>query len=181
MKQIVGTDIGGYAFNKTAGTVVFSSMTAPTLSQILMIHNATTGVTIYDPFDTTKLGTIAGSTLTLDFDTSSMTDADKLLIIVDYASLPIAVGKGAFTAVPAGTTNGTAIGVAPSGAVGVRLYLQGSDSVTFTIQSSAPGSAPSLTFAATVASVGSVFDENLASGQMLYITAIVGSPMFRWY
>jgi len=181
MKQVVGTDIGAYAFNKTAGTVVFSSMAAPVLSQILMIHNTTTGVTIYDPFDTTKLGTLSSSTLTLDYDTSSMSDSDKLLVIVDYAAQPIAVGKGAMTLVPAGTTNGTAIGSMPAGAVGVRLYLQGSDSVTFTIQSSAPGSAPSLTFAATVASVGSVFDENLSSSQMLYITAIVGTPMFRWY
>ena len=42
-------------------------------------------------------------------------------------------GIGAFTAVPAGSTNGAALGTMPPGAVGARFYLGSTDSVTFTI------------------------------------------------
>lgn len=68
---------------------------------------------------------------------------------VYVASAPVTVtnpaGQGGITAVPAGTPNGTPLGTMPSGAVGVRLYLGSSDSVTFAIATAQPGSAPSPT------------------------------------
>lgn len=89
-------------------------------------------------------------------------------------------GLGDLTAVPSGTTNGAALGTMPTLAVGARIYLASADSVTFTIASTAPTGAPSLTI--TVAgSSAPVWDENLYSGQMIYITAKSGSPVFRWY
>lgn len=91
-----------------------------------------------------------------------------------------AVGLGSLSAVPAGSTNGTAIGTPPAGAVGCRIYLPSGSSVTFTVAASAPVSAPTNVFTISQATTGPNWDENL-SGQNLYITAIVGSPLFRWY
>lgn len=88
-------------------------------------------------------------------------------------------GIGGFTAVPAGSTNGTALGVMPADALGARMYLASGESVTFTVAAVAPSSAPS-TFTFTGATGGSNWDEGLA-GVMIYVTAKSGSPLFRWY
>jgi hypothetical protein len=85
------------------------------------------------------------------------------------------------TLVPAGNTNGTILGTIPSTAVGARFYISGSDSVTFTISSPAPSSPPSVTQTISLTTTGPNWDENLAGGQMIYVTAISGTPRFRWY
>ena len=90
-------------------------------------------------------------------------------------------GLGALAAVPSGSTDGTALGSMPSGAVGARIYLPTGASVTFTVAGSQPGSAPSATFTASASVTGPNWDENLAGGQMIYVTAITGSPLFRWF
>jgi hypothetical protein len=89
-------------------------------------------------------------------------------------------GVGSLTAVPAGSTNGTALGTMPSGATGVRFYLPSGASVTFTIASTAPSSAPSLTFTVSQSGTGPNWDEALGNGEMIYVTATSGSPLFRW-
>jgi len=91
-----------------------------------------------------------------------------------------ATGLGSLSAVPSGSTNGTAIGTPPASATGVRIYLPTGASVTFTVASSAPVSAPTSTFTVSQANTGPNWDENL-NGQNLYITVITGSPLFRWY
>lgn len=90
-------------------------------------------------------------------------------------------GLGPLTAVPAGSTNGTALGVSPAGAVGARLYLPAGSSVTFTIAGAQPASAPAATFTASQAQTGANWDEALSGGQMIYVTATSGAPLFRWY
>ena len=90
-------------------------------------------------------------------------------------------GIGALTAVPAASTNGTALGAQPTGAVGARLYLASGDSVTFTIATSAPVAPPAATFTASSSATGPNWDEALAGGAMIYVTAKSGSPLFRWY
>ncbi len=90
-----------------------------------------------------------------------------------------AAGLGSLAAVPAGSTNGTPIGAPPAGASGVRLYLPGGASVSFTIASAQPASAPANTFTVSNSSTGPNWDEPL-NGQNLYITAIAGAPLFRW-
>lgn len=109
--------------------------------------------------------------------------ADSATQVSTANPLPVigtAVGLGALAAVPAGTTNGTAIGTPPAGATGVRIYLPTGASVTFTVAATAPVSAPANTFIISQANTGPNWDENL-NGQNLYITAITGSPLFRWY
>ncbi len=91
----------------------------------------------------------------------------------------IGLGIGAMTSVPAGSADGTPLGVMPSGATGVRFYLPPNATVTFTIAPSQPGSAPSATFTTPVSTAAASWDEAL-SGQMIYVTATSGSPLFRW-
>lgn len=92
-------------------------------------------------------------------------------------------GGGALTAIPAGSTNGTPLGVIPQNANGVKIYCKPSDSVSYTIAQSQPASAPGVVVTFATASGGqlSTLEERLANGENLYITAIVGTPAFRWY
>lgn len=102
---------------------------------------------------------------------------------VYQASIPVTVtnpsGQGALTTVPAGTTNGAPLGTMPAGSIGARFYLGSSDSITFAIASSQPSSAPSPTVTISGAN-GQGWDEPLGLGAMIYVTAITGSPVFRW-
>jgi hypothetical protein len=90
-------------------------------------------------------------------------------------------GLGALSAVPAGSTNGTALGSPPAGTVGARLYLPPGASVTFTIAAAPPTGAPANSFTVSQSSTGPNWDEAFSGGQMMFVTATIGSPMFRWY
>ena len=99
------------------------------------------------------------------------------------ASMPVTVtnpsGQGVITAVPGGSPNGTPLGTMPGGAIGARFYLGSSDSVTFAVAAAQPGSAPSPTVTISGAN-GQGWDEPLGLGAMIYVTAVTGSPVFRW-
>jgi|GEM_PF-4339521 len=97
-----------------------------------------------------------------------------------FSSNP-STGLGALAAVPAGSTNGTALGTPPDGAVGARLYLPSGASVSFTVAATAPTAAPSPVFTISQAGTGPNWDEALAGGQMIYVTATTGAPLFRWF
>ncbi|MCW3476554.1 hypothetical protein [Limobrevibacterium gyesilva] len=90
-------------------------------------------------------------------------------------------GLGALSPVPAGAANGVALGVMPAGAVGARLYLPAGASVSFTVAAAPPAGAPASVFTASQAGTGPNWDEALAGGQMIYVTAVAGSPLYRWF
>ncbi len=90
-------------------------------------------------------------------------------------------GIGPLMPVPAASANGTAIGTMPGSAVGVRLYLPAGSSVTFTIAAAPPSAPPASSFTVSQAGSGPNWDEALAGGQLLYVTATSGSPLFRWF
>jgi hypothetical protein len=90
-------------------------------------------------------------------------------------------GLGALAAVPAGSTPGTALGAMPAGGVGARFYLPAGASVTFTVAASQPTSAPASVFTISQAQTGPNWDEALSGGQMIYVTATSGAPLFRWF
>lgn len=90
-------------------------------------------------------------------------------------------GIGALSPVPAGTALGAALGAIPAGAVGARLYLPAGASMTFTVAASQPTSAPASVFTVSQAATGPNWDEALAGGQMIYVTAVSGAPLFRWF
>lgn len=77
----------GYTFVKGAanvGTITFTGTVIPTtLERILAIIDVTTGTTIYNPTDTTKLGAYASPVLTLAMDTTALANTDKLLVFVE--------------------------------------------------------------------------------------------------
>lgn len=75
-----------YTFSKTAKTVTFSDYTTIRLDHIKAVINVTSGTVIYQPNSATKNGTVLNNVLTLTYDTSSMNDADKLMIIYDDGS-----------------------------------------------------------------------------------------------
>lgn len=101
---------------------------------------------------------------------------------LDTINTTLSPGRNALAAVPAGTTNGAAIGTPPSGCVGVEIYLNNGDSITYTIATSAPGSAPTMTVTVTGADAANTKREPIAfSGSAnIYITAKTGSPFFRF-
>lgn len=97
------------------------------------------------------------------------------------AVLQGAVGQGALTAVPAGTTNGTAVGSKPGLAVGVMFYIPSNGTLNVAIATSAPVAAP-LALVYTnpngVTPLEKYFD--LSGTAQAYITAMTGSCLFRW-
>lgn len=75
--------IENYAFNKTTKKVTFSDYSSIRLDAVLLIVNVSDNVTIY-LFTNPALGaTVSGNELTLDYDTSAMSDNDELLIYYD--------------------------------------------------------------------------------------------------
>lgn len=111
---------------------------------------------------------------------ASVASSQNPLVALSGPVTTTPAGLGAMQAVPAGSTNGTALGVAPAGARGARLYLPSGASITFTVTASAPTAAPGSTFTVSASGTGPNWDEDLAGGQMIYVTATAGSPLFRW-
>lgn len=81
--------IHNYTFDKTAQTVTFNDYTSIKLESVLLISNATDGRLIYNFADSNRNGSVTDNVLTLTFDTSAMSNTDKLSIFYeDEAVLP---------------------------------------------------------------------------------------------
>lgn len=76
----------GYTFDASEKTVTHADFSDITLEGIQLIVNTTDQIIIYNFADTTKGGTLSTDTLTLEYDTTTMDDADKLMILVDDAA-----------------------------------------------------------------------------------------------
>lgn len=99
---------GKYTFNAATQTIVFDSdYNGIALSDIMLITNVKSGtaVTIYDPFDPAKGGTLSILTLTLNYNTTAMSNTDPLQIIVGMTSLPTALPSDAATETTLSTLN----------------------------------------------------------------------------
>jgi hypothetical protein len=81
--------IDNYNFDKTSKTITFTDYGTIELNRILGVINTTTGNIIYTPIDSTLNGTVSGNVLTLDYNTSSMNNSDKLLIYYDNSVNPL--------------------------------------------------------------------------------------------
>lgn len=91
-KRIIGSDIGAYAFDKTAKTVTITGVASFLASRVLSITNVTRSALIYvAEGDSTLGGTWSSNVVTLDYDTSTHANGDELRIL--YA-VPEAVGRG---------------------------------------------------------------------------------------
>lgn len=79
MKQIIST----YTFDKTNGEVTLTDFTDLDIERVMLVVNVTTGTIIYQFNDSNKLASVSGNVLNLAYDTSSMDNSDKLMIIYD--------------------------------------------------------------------------------------------------
>ena len=73
--------VKNYTFNAVAKTVTSTDFSS--IEIILSILNVTTGDIIYLPNNPNKGGTLSNGVLTLDYNTTSMSDTDKLQIIIE--------------------------------------------------------------------------------------------------
>jgi len=89
--------IVNYTFDASEQKVTFTDYAAISLEGVISIENVTDNILIYNFADPVKGGTAATNVLTLTYDTTSMDDADKLMIYYDD-------GKADMTGVAATTT-----------------------------------------------------------------------------
>jgi hypothetical protein len=79
--------ISNYTFDASEKKVTFSDYATINLDAILLIVNVTDNIIIYNFADVSLGGTVATNVLTLTYSTTSMDDADKLLIYYDDTRL----------------------------------------------------------------------------------------------
>lgn len=79
MKKLVSN----YSFNAAAKQITLSDYTSIDLESLLLITNVADNIIIYNFAGQGKGATIAGNVLTLDYDTTSMSNTDNLQIFVD--------------------------------------------------------------------------------------------------
>ena len=84
MKQLIGKDVGAYTFDAVAKTVTITGLDRLVLEDVLLITNVTDNLIIYQFNEATKGGSIAANVITLTYDTTSMSNTDRLQIWVDY-------------------------------------------------------------------------------------------------
>lgn len=95
--------VTSYTFDASAKTIDAADFTS--LEKIQLITNVTDQIIIYNFADSSKGGTLVGTTLTLEHDTTSMDDTDKLQIFVEDASQTIPVTGTVTANLAAGTNN----------------------------------------------------------------------------
>lgn len=75
--------IDNYVFDKDTKTITFLDYDTISLSRIALITNVEGNVLIYNFAGLGIGGSVSGNVLTLDYDTSSMANTDKLQIVYD--------------------------------------------------------------------------------------------------
>lgn len=84
MKTLLET----YTFSPSTQQITFPSTLNLSLEQLLLITNTTTNTIIYNFADPSAGGSITGSVLTLDYNTTAMSSSDKLQIYFDNQFTP---------------------------------------------------------------------------------------------
>ncbi len=85
---------GVYPFDATAGTIDFSSVSGFSIKSLIGVVNQTTGAIIYGPTIPGRGGSVIGSTLALQYDTSMMNNSDTLLVFYDRVTDAATVTNG---------------------------------------------------------------------------------------
>lgn len=86
MKKLVSN----YSFNAATKQITLSDYTSVDLESLLLITNVTDNIIIYNFAGQGKGAAISGNILTLDFDTTSMSNTDELQIFIDDGLSPAA-------------------------------------------------------------------------------------------
>lgn len=77
------TLVTSYTFDASEKQITFTGTAPQDISSVLLITNVTDGIIIYNFADPTTGGTLAGSVLTLKYNTTAMSDTDSLQIFID--------------------------------------------------------------------------------------------------
>jgi hypothetical protein len=72
-----------YTFDAAAKQITFNTAEEVTLNRVLIITNVTDNVIVYNFADPNKGGTITDNVLTLNYDTTTMSNSDSLQIFLD--------------------------------------------------------------------------------------------------
>lgn len=75
--------VANYSFDASEKKITFRDYDSIRLEGIKLITNVTTGDVVYQFNKAEKSGAVASNILTLDHDTTAMSDADKLMIIYE--------------------------------------------------------------------------------------------------
>lgn len=81
---VIGVEKGSYTFDASAQTVTISGFGTLSLGQIQQIVNLTDNEIIYSPSLSGSGGSISSNVLSLDYDTTAMSDSDELQIYLQY-------------------------------------------------------------------------------------------------
>ena len=82
------TLVTNYTFSAAAKQITFTDYPSLKLDQILLVTNVTDNVIIYNFADPTAGGTLAGNVLTLLYNTTTMSNTDRLQIFIDDLVTP---------------------------------------------------------------------------------------------
>ena len=77
-----------YTFDATTKKITFNVTDVVSLNRVLIITNVTTNVIIYNFANPLQGGAITNNVLTLDYDTTSMSNSDSLQIFLDLYGSP---------------------------------------------------------------------------------------------
>lgn len=92
-----GVLITEYTFDASAKTITFDSFAEIDIKRILTITNVTDNIVIYNFATDTTGGSVLTNVLTLEYDTTSMSDGDDLQIYYDMGSLVKRVDEASAT------------------------------------------------------------------------------------
>lgn len=82
-KKIVGVDIGSYSFDATNKQIILNEIPTLSLENILIITNVTDGIQIYNFADSNLNATVSNNIITLEYDTTSMSNNDNIQIFIE--------------------------------------------------------------------------------------------------
>lgn len=77
------TLVQNYTFSASAKQVTLTDYASVNLESLLLVTNVTDNIIIYNFADPLKGGTISGNILTLDYNTTSMSNTDDLQIFIE--------------------------------------------------------------------------------------------------
>jgi hypothetical protein len=84
MKKLVEN----YSFNAASKQITLTDYTSIDLESLLIITNVSSNIIIYNFAGQGKGATIAANVITLDYDTTAMSNSDKLQIFIDDGESP---------------------------------------------------------------------------------------------
>ena len=120
----ISTEItsANYTFNATLKTITFTGIVGLSLEAISLITNVITGTVIYQFQKIGKRGTFSGNVLTLEFDTTLMSNSDSLKINATLAPeqvlVPISISRKSQII----TTSGDTTILTPTSGKKLRIY-----------------------------------------------------------